>query len=221
MEPRLPDWLEYPSYAYELKERLDATEVNWKPIPEMAMHVSRFVDGPDMDEVYPNIFLGDCDAAMNEKYLVSNGITHVLNCAYNYRGGPACVKTGPDYYKDPSITFHGLELIDLPFANITPHFEPGAVFIEKALKTGGRILVHCRQGRSRSTSVLIAFLMSRRNFTASNALVMLKAAREINPNSGFLKELADLDLKLFREKFQKWKEISSSDSSDSSSDVEM
>lgn len=34
-------------------------ETRLRPIPEMKMHVSRFMDGADMDEVYPDLFLGD------------------------------------------------------------------------------------------------------------------------------------------------------------------
>lgn len=43
----------------DLKEIINTTEPRLQPIPEILGHVSRFVDGADMDEVYPHIWLGD------------------------------------------------------------------------------------------------------------------------------------------------------------------
>ncbi|XP_050727595.1 dual specificity protein phosphatase 3-like [Eriocheir sinensis] len=206
---------ELPSYFEDLREIVMTVEPRLRPIPEMRMHVSRFLDGADMDEVYPDLFLGDCDAAMNESYLLKNRITHVLNAAGNAHG-PAPVKTGPNFYKSPSIKYLGLNLIDLPFINISVHFERASVFIEEALKSG-RVLVHCRQGRSRSAAIVVAFLMMYRGMTAAAALTMIRKKREIRPNNGFLQHLANLDLKLFQIKLEKMREESSSSSASSSS----
>ncbi|XP_068232676.1 dual specificity protein phosphatase 3-like [Palaemon carinicauda] len=209
--------LEFPSYFDELKDIVTTIEPRFRIIPEMRQHVSRFTDGADMDLVYPKLYLGDCDAAMNEAYLLRNGITHILNAADN-TAGPARVKTGPEFYKSPTITYLGLDLLDLPFVNITVHFEKAVDFIDEAINSGGTVLVHCRQGRSRSATIVAAFLMLKRNMTAAKALTLLRESREIRPNNGFLQHLADLDLKLFRIKFEKLKELESSSDSDSDSD---
>ncbi|XP_066967749.1 dual specificity protein phosphatase 3 isoform X1 [Macrobrachium rosenbergii] len=212
--------LEFPSYFDELRDIVTTVEPRFRIIPEMRQHVSRFTDGADMDEVYPKLYLGDCDAAMNEQYLLRHGITHILNAADN-TGGPARVKTGPDFYKSPTITYLGLDLLDLPFVNITVHFEKSVNFIDDALNSGGVVLVHCRQGRSRSATIVAAFLMLKRNMTAARALTLLRESREIRPNNGFLQQLADLDLKLFRIKFEKLKEELSSSDSDSDSELDL
>ncbi|XP_027232490.1 dual specificity protein phosphatase 3 isoform X1 [Penaeus vannamei] len=213
--------LEFPSYFEDLREIVTTVETRLRPIPEIRMHISRFMDGADMDEVYPRLYLGDCDAAMNEQYLLRHGITYILNAAGN-TCGPAPVKTGPDYYKDPSIVYLGLNLIDLPFINISVHFETGANFIEDALSSGGKVLVHCRQGRSRSASIVAAFLMIKRDMSAAAALTGLRECREIRPNNGFLQQLADLDLSLFRMRFEKLREMdSSSESEDEDEDEDV
>ncbi|KAG7153895.1 dual specificity protein phosphatase 3-like [Homarus americanus] len=210
--------LEFPSYFEDLREIVTTVETRLRPIPEIRMHISRFMDGADMDEVYPHLYLGDCDAAMNEQYLLRHGITHVVNAADN-SSGPAPVKTGPNYYKDPSITYLGLDLIDLPFINISTHFEKATDFIDSALRSGGTVLVHCRQGRSRSATIVAAFLMMCRNMTAATALTLLRENREIRPNNGFLQQLAQLDLNLFRIRLEKLRNESSSES-ESESDEE-
>ncbi|XP_063859949.1 dual specificity protein phosphatase 3-like [Scylla paramamosain] len=207
---------EYPSDFEDLREIVTTVETPLRPIPEIRMHISRFLDGADMDEVYPRLFLGDCDAAMNEAYLRKNGITHILNAAGN-TCGPAPVKTGKSFYKDQSLVYLGLNLIDLPFINISVHFEKASAFIEEALSSGGKVLVHCRQGRSRSAAIVAAFLMMCRGMTAANALTMLRKKREIRPNNGFLQHLANLDLNLFRTKLEKMREECSSSSSSSPS----
>lgn len=218
MDITLPKGLEFPSYVDDLKEILEHVEPRFTLIPEMRRHISRFVDGADMDEVYPHIYLGDCDAAMNKQYLQRSGITHVLNAAANVKIGPAPVKTGQEFYKDTSIVYQGLDLIDLPFANVTKHFETAADFIDGALNSGGTVLVHCRQGRSRSASVLAAFFMTRRGYTAARAITQLKRCRDIRPNNGFLTQLAALDLQLFRERLERIRmEPSSSSESESES----
>ncbi|KAK7077241.1 Dual specificity protein phosphatase 3 [Halocaridina rubra] len=212
--------VEFPSYVDELRDIVTTVEPRLRLIPEMRQHVSRFTDGADMDEVYPKLFLGDCDAATNEAYLLRNGITHILNAADN-TSGPARVKTGAEFYKNPSIIYQGLDLLDMPFINISVHFEKASEFIDEALASGGCILIHCRQGRSRSATIVAAFLMLRRNMTAARALTLLRESREIRPNNGFLQHLADLDLKLFRAKFEKLQEeMSSSSDSDSEFDLE-
>ncbi|KAL7648028.1 UNVERIFIED_CONTAM: hypothetical protein RMT77_001645 [Armadillidium vulgare] len=212
---KLPKGLKLPSDVEDLKEILLNVEPRLQPIPLIRRHVSRFVDGADMDEVYPKLWLGDCDAATNVAYLQRHGITHVLNAADN-KTGPAPVKTGPDFYKGAKIKYLGLDLIDLPFANVARHFVATAEFLEDALSTGGTVLVHCRQGRSRSASIVIGFLMIKKNFTAGEALKRLREYREVRPNNSFLQQIADYDLQLFRERLAYYRSLPSSSSSSSS-----
>ena len=57
-------------------------------------------------------------------------------------------------------------------------------------------------GMSRSSTCVLAYLMLRQNMTAVEALTEVRRHREVRPNDGFLRQLADLDNKLRRERGQ-------------------
>ena len=66
----------------------------------------------------------------------------------------------------------------------------------------GKVLVNCLMGMSRSSTCVLAYLMMRQNMTAVEALTEVRRHREVRPNDGFLRQLADLDNKLRRERGQ-------------------
>lgn len=57
-------------------------------------------------------------------------------------------------------------------------------------------------GMSRSSTCVLAYLMLRKNMTAMDALTVVRRHREVRPNDGFLKQLAELDNQLRRERGQ-------------------
>ena len=58
--------------------------------------------------------------------------------------------------------------------------------VQAAMKHGGRVLVHCSQGVSRSAALAIAYLMWQRNEQYDPVFQGVKAIRGVaNPNIGF------------------------------------
>lgn len=51
-------------------------------------------------------------------------------------------------------------------------------------------------GLSRSSSLVLAYLMIHENMTLVDALKVVGANRNVSPNNGFLEQLRELDLKL-------------------------
>ncbi|NXT32763.1 DS13B phosphatase, partial [Pelecanoides urinatrix] len=150
-----------------------------------------------VDQVWPNIYLGDAWAARSKTTLQSLNITHILNAA----DGPYSINTGAKYYEDLQIEYYGVEAFDDPSFNLSIFFYDAANFIGKALNTsGGKVFVHCAMGVSRSASLVLAFLMIHENMTLVDALKTVSAHRDICPNSGFLSQLRDLDIKLNKER---------------------
>jgi len=63
-------------------------------------------------------------------------------------------------------------------------------FIDDATRDGGTILCHCQHGRSRSASVLAAWLIASHHWSVSDAVSYLKSCRpRVSPKHGLLRQL--------------------------------
>ncbi|XP_029410315.1 dual specificity protein phosphatase 13 isoform X1 [Nannospalax galili] len=149
-----------------------------------------------INEVWPNLFLGDAYAARDKNHLIQLGITHVVNVA----AGKFQVDTGAKFYHGTSLEYYGIEADDNPFFDLSVYFLPVARYIRDALSAPqSRVLVHCAMGVSRSATIVLAFLMIYKNMTLVDAIQTVQAHRDICPNSGFLRQLQVLDNRLRRE----------------------
>lgn len=71
-----------------------------------------------------------------------------------------------------------------------PMIEIGYNFIDEALSSGGKILVHCMAGVSRSVSLVTYYLMKKYGLKYEDAVRTIKNKRKIaNPNESFKKQL--------------------------------
>ncbi|KAF7247251.1 Dual specificity protein phosphatase 13 isoform B [Varanus komodoensis] len=146
-----------------------------------------------VDQVWPNLYLGDAWAARSRNTLQGLGITHILNAA----DGPYNVNTGASYYHGMPIQYYGVQAFDSSAFDISVFFHDAANFIHKALNTeGGKVFVHCAMGLSRSATLVLAYLMIHENLTLVEALKSVDSHRGICPNTGFLRQLRLLDIKL-------------------------
>ncbi|OTF78503.1 dual specificity protein phosphatase 3-like protein [Euroglyphus maynei] len=135
-------------------------------------------------------------AARSKPFLKDIGVTHVLNCALTHCLTYNDMKFDQEYYQDFRIKFKGLELDDICTENIARYFDEAIEFIDDAMASGGKVLVHCLAGISRSATITIAYLMERHSMTIEDAIKTVKQNRRIYPNEGFLKQLVELDFKL-------------------------
>lgn len=82
-----------------------------------------------------------------------------------------------------------IEALDHPEANLTSKMDEAAHFIKEGVESGG-ILVHCYAGISRSTTMIIAYLMKEFETTVHEALFEIRKSRPFaNPNYGFMNQL--------------------------------
>jgi len=83
-----------------------------------------------------------------------------------------------------------IRLDDDPNENLLQHFEEANNFIEKALSGGGGVFVHCAMGKSRSATIVCAWLMRTYGISPLKALVQLCEGRPVcSPNPGFMEQL--------------------------------
>ena len=138
-------------------------------------------------EIIPNLFLGSVGCSSNLEELQNNKITHIVCCASGMEN------KFPDKFK-----YYNVNLLDKETENLRVHLDGTYKFIDEALKNGGRVLIHCYAGVSRSASVLIAYLMKSQKMKFEDALNLLKSKRgKVNPNSGFVEQLKEYEKEIF------------------------
>ncbi|XP_004502387.1 protein-tyrosine-phosphatase MKP1-like isoform X2 [Cicer arietinum] len=134
----------------------------------------------ECSRIAEHIYLGSDTVAKNHELLRQKGITHVLNCV-----GFVC----PEYFKSDFV-YKTLWLQDSPTEDITSILYDVFDYFEDVREQGGRVLVHCCQGVSRSSSLVIAYLMWRKGQSFEDAFQFVKTARGVtNPNMGFACQL--------------------------------
>ena len=136
-----------------------------------------YKDANPIDHIIDNIYLGDFRTADNIDMLRQYNITHIINCAFNL----------PNKYPE-QITYKRLNLRDEPDQPIIERLEEAYQFIKE--NKDKNIFVHCVFGKSRSSSVVIFYIMKEKKLKFEDAKNFVKNLRNIvNPNPGFEAEL--------------------------------
>lgn len=139
---------------------------------------------PSVIACVPYLFVGSVGSAYNLDSLTAANITHVLNCTNSLHN------RFPEHF-----TYLRVPVEDDPDVDITLHFDACLKFIDAAKDMGGKCLVHCYQGVSRSVTIVCAYLMIQLRLTAVAALDVVRQTRPTaGPNSGFLRALRKLEL---------------------------
>ncbi|KAL3644483.1 hypothetical protein CASFOL_009663 [Castilleja foliolosa] len=134
----------------------------------------------ECSKILDHIYLGSDVIAKNRETLRLNKITHVLNCV-----GFSC----SEYFKN-ELVYKTLWLQDCPSEDITSILYDVFDYFEDVRELGGRVFVHCCHGVSRSTSLVIAYLMWKNGQNFDGAFEFVKKARGVtNPNVGFACQL--------------------------------
>jgi len=107
-------------------------------------------------------------------------ITHVLNLTPN-EFKPEVARTR---------TCHRIELLDTPVQDILSIIPEAIRFIQSAYESGGRVLVHCLAGISRSSAIVIAYIMWKGHHPLPEAYEIVRAHRSCaSPNLNFMGQL--------------------------------
>mmetsp|Transcript_39731 Transcript_39731/g.89162 ORF Transcript_39731/g.89162 Transcript_39731/m.89162 type:complete len:709 (+) Transcript_39731:107-2233(+) len=132
-------------------------------------------------EVLPEkLFLSGYGVASDRARLRAHGITHVLNTAAD-----VC-----DNLFEGDLQYLTFYLKDAKWEKIAAAFYRSLHWIEASIAAGGRVLIHCKEGVSRSATITIAYLMWKHRLSFEAAHDKVIAARPIiNPNAGFTCQL--------------------------------
>jgi len=134
-----------------------------------------------------SLCIGSVASAYNYDTLVKNNITHILTCGQNMRA------KFPQFF-----SYKRVECVDLPDQDLMTYFEECFEFIDQAKSNNGKILIHCFAGRSRSATILTAYLMKREGLPLKDAIQLVKGSRpNVSPNAGFRMQLKKFQNELF------------------------
>ncbi|XP_028399851.1 dual specificity protein phosphatase 14-like [Dendronephthya gigantea] len=132
------------------------------------------------------LYLGGI-AGVKKDFLLDNGINLIINATMEM----------PDY-NSHGVENYKVKVDDAPGARIEKYFDKVSDLIEDKRKHGQKVFVHCVAGVSRSSSLVIAYLMKYQNLSLTEAHSLVKSKRRfIRPNNGFWTQLIEYEKKLF------------------------
>ena len=123
------------------------------------------------------LFLGSLSDAWDYSQIKDNKITHIIQLLFDVS----------DFPQFEGIIYHHISLCDDGLEDILPIFKEYIPIIDDILKNGGRILIHCALGVSRSASLCVAYMAHHTGKSINEVIQSIK--RPINPNVGFRKAL--------------------------------
>lgn len=116
-------------------------------------------------------------------------MTHIVNLAAD---------EVPNSFED-DYNYLSIQIEESGYTNLSDHFDQVFDLIDEG-KQRGNVLVHCnatKPGLSRSTAILIAYLMTKEGKRFEEAFNDVKEARSfVRPSDHFIKQLTALDVQL-------------------------
>ena len=144
------------------------------------------LSGRGLSVITQHIILGGRDEVSNNSLLKSYGVTHILNVAQQL----------PNYHSESDFIYSKVPLLDDAKTNITEHMGEISDFLSHVESIGGRVVVHCISGVSRSVAVILMHLILAHYVPLLTAHRYIKSGRPfIDPNEGFKLQCAELEVK--------------------------
>lgn len=135
------------------------------------------------------LFLGGHWSLNNPDLLNYFGITHVLNLAAELPVNNLLISR--------NIRVKHIKAFDTMDYHIRNDFDTSFNFIDRARDSGGKVLVCCVMGVSRSSTIIIGYLMSRYRLPFQSAYNHVRSIRpQIRPNRYFKHQLLNLEQEL-------------------------
>jgi len=157
-------------------------------------------------EVVPGLWIAPVFPVETRSWLEAARVTHVVDATGGWRRVVSALENTWERRQPcfPELAeYLVLDAEDKPGFPLDEFFERSNAFIEAALRTPAKgepanvVVVHCHSGVSRSTTLVMAFLMSRHGLGLQEALRVVRDARPcVRPNEGFERQLARHEMRL-------------------------
>ncbi|XP_041847304.1 dual specificity protein phosphatase 12 [Melanotaenia boesemani] len=133
--------------------------------------------------VEPGVYIGTAADLNDSQALVASSVTHILSVD--------SVDPSPQLPADGDLSRKWINVFDEVTADLLSHMDDCSTFIDGAVTAGGAALVHCQAGRSRSATIVTAYLMKKYRLSFNEAYHRLKSVKQdVQVNSGFEEQLS-------------------------------
>lgn len=133
----------------------------------------------EANEIIDGLYLGDINSVYDIKTLKKLGITDIISVISGF---------DPPYPNE--YNYLVINALDNNNTNLLEHFDKINNFIYNAFYNNGKVLVHCQYGRSRSVTIIIAYIIKTFGIDVDTCLKIVKNKRNIiKPNDNFLNQL--------------------------------
>ncbi|KAF8605259.1 phosphatases II [Ceratobasidium sp. AG-I] len=137
----------------------------------------------EITPILPGLYLSSLVAARNPATLADLGITHIVT-----------ILDFPVSFSPWTGHRLVLNLSDGTDSDLLSRLDECVDFTQGGIEGGGKVLVHCMQGLSRSVCVVVGFMIRVEGVSADAGLKTVKEKRgNIQPNEGFKKQLKEYE----------------------------
>jgi hypothetical protein len=121
---------------------------------------------------YSRILVG-AGGMLTPRFVQNNGITHVINCAFD-QDSPVWFRTRYPH------RYVSLNAVDMPTANILDWYAAFEETMHRFLREGnGTVFVHCQAGMNRSASLALAYVCKNFDLDIDSTLYATRSQRPI------------------------------------------
>jgi len=123
----------------------------------------------DVNEIIPNLWLGNYKSAYSKKFINMYNIKHILTIMDNF---------------DMTQKINGINHVIIPLRDIQlckfdliDLFNKTGDFINNGIKNGNGVLVHCKKGHHRSAAIVVGYLIKYREMNYDEGIEYINNLR--------------------------------------------
>ena len=137
-----------------------------------------------MANIIHKIYLGNKNNALDDVFITDNNIKYIINITLDI------------FNKYNHIKYYNYNIEDSCDDNIQEYFDEITSIINN--NKNNNILVHCRVGKSRSATLILAYLMKYENMTLKKSLDFVRSKKNIQPNICFFDNLIKYEYMIYQ-----------------------
>lgn len=162
----------YPQIAF------DKLSFSLRYIPSY-LNILEYLYPFEATEIIDGLYLGSINSVYNKEKLQQLKIRNIISVLAGFE---------PTYPDD--FNYLVINALDSTSTNLIQVFHLTNEFISNSLENNEGIFIHCKMGKSRSVTIVCAYLIRTFGFTVEKCLSILKNKRNIiEPNTFFIEQL--------------------------------